>query len=462
MRPVRVDWTFATEAAVGERSGISERHLDELSQRAREVHADLVKAREAGALGFWDLKAREADARAVAAEAMRLREEAEWLIVLGIGGSALGTRTLLDAFVPPAPYAARPGPKVVVLDNVDPERLARLAETVDWRRAAINVVSKSGSTTETGAQFVWLRDLLVRAVGAETARRRIVVTTDGKAGVLRPLVTREGHPSFEVPDNVGGRFSVLTPVGLLPAAVAGIDVRELVAGAAEMAADCDSPDLRANPGALLAALHWLGCTRKGHAVSVMMSYADGLLTFAEWYKQLWAESLGKRRDRAGREVFAGQTPVTALGPTDQHSILQLLMEGPFDKLVTFLGVDHFRADPAIPSGEPAEPYPYLAGRRFAELVNFERDAVAAALAAEGRPSVSVLLDRLTPRSMGQLFFLYQAATAFAGGLFEVDPFDQPGVEAGKRITYALLGRKGFEAEREAYERLRGKTPPRVA
>lgn len=287
---VRVDWTYASESSVGSRAGISDRDLDDLGPRLREVHADLVKAREGGELGFWDLAAREADAKAVAAAAKRIRSEVEWLIVLGIGGSALGTRTLLDAFAPVAPFQARKGLKVVVLDNVDPERLARLEDSVDWRNAAINVVSKSGSTTETGAQFIWLREKLISAVGKAKANARIFATTDKKKGLLRPIVDREGYPVFDVPDNVGGRFSVLTPVGLLPAAAAGIDPEELVAGAAEMATRCDGPDLRKNPAALIAALHWIGDTKKKLNVSVMMSYADCLLTFAEWYKQLWAES----------------------------------------------------------------------------------------------------------------------------------------------------------------------------
>ena len=458
---IRVDWTFVTEAAVGARAGLNERELDGLAPRARDIHADLVQAREKGTLGFWDLKAREADAKAVAGAAKKIRESFDWLIVLGIGGSALGTRTLLDAFAPSMPGVARKGLKVVVLDNVDPERLARLEEAVDWKHAAVNVVSKSGTTTETGAQFIWVRERIERAVGKDKAKQRIFATTDVAKGLMRPIVDREGYSSFVVPDNVGGRFSVLTPVGLLPAAAAGIDPFELVAGASEMASRCDTPDLEKNPGYLIGALHWLADTQKKQNVSVMMSYADGLLTFAEWYKQLWAESLGKRRTRAGEDVFCGQTPVTALGPTDQHSILQLLMEGPFDKLVTFLSVEKFRKTMAMPTGAAAEPYPYLSGRTFNELIAFEREAVAAALAAEGRPSITVRVDELNVRAMGGLFFLYEAATAFAGGLYGVDAFDQPGVEAGKNITYGLLGRPGFEKEKAAFELLRSRAPTRV-
>lgn len=458
---IRVDWSYTTDTAVGERAGIRERDLDELSTRAREVHADLVQAREKGVLGFWDLKAREADAKSVVEAAKRIRGEYEWLVVLGIGGSALGTRTLLDAFAPPVPFTGRKGCKVVVLDNIDPERLERLDERIDWKTAALNVVSKSGTTTETAAQFVWLKEKLAKAVGPEKAKKRIFATTDRQKGLLRPMADREGYPTFVVPENVGGRFSVLTPVGLLPAAVAGIDPLELVAGAADMAARCDTPDVPRNPGFLIAALHYLADTKKKQNVSVMMSYADALLTFAEWYKQLWAESLGKRKDRTGRDAFTGQTPVTALGPTDQHSILQLLMEGPFDKLVTFLALESFRATVTMPKGGAAEPYPYLSGRTFDELLAYEREAVAASLAAEGRPSLTVRIDRLTPGSMGGLFFLYEAATAFAGGLYEIDAFDQPGVEAGKNITYGLLGRPGYEAQKAAYESLRARVPSRI-
>lgn len=458
---IKVDWTYATDTAVGDRAGIKQRDLDEIGSRAREVHADLVQAREKGELGFWDLGAREADAKAVREAAKRIRGDFEWLVVLGIGGSSLGLRTILDAFVPPSPFTGRKGCKVLVLDNIDPERIERLDERIDWKTAAVNVVSKSGNTPETAAQFIWIKERLAKAVGAEKAKKRIFATTDKSKGLLRPMVDKEGYPSFVVPDNVGGRFSVLTPVGLLPAAAAGIDPEELVAGAAEMAARCDTPDLERNPACLIAALHYLADVTKKQNISVMMSYADSLLTFAEWYKQLWAESLGKRKDRSGKDVFLGQTPVTALGPTDQHSILQLLMEGPFDKLITFLSVEKFRSSVSLPKGAAAEPYPYLAGRTFNDLLAYEREAVAASLAQEGRPSLTVRLAELTPRTLGGLFFLYEAATAFGGGLYGIDAFDQPGVEAGKNITYGLLGRPGFEAQKAAYDAFRAKVPARI-
>lgn len=458
---IKVDWTFTTDTAVGERAGINVRDLDELAPRARNVHADLVQAREKGTLGFWDLAAREADAKAVREAAKRIRGEFEWLVVLGIGGSSLGLRTVLDAFCPAAPFTGRKGCKVIVVDNIDPERLDRLDDRIDWKTAAVNVVSKSGNTPETAAQFIWVKEKLAKAVGAEKAKKRIFATTDKSKGLLRPMADKEGYPTFVVPDNVGGRFSVLTPVGLLPAAAAGVDPMELVMGAAEMAARCDTPDLTKNPGYLIGALHHLADVTKKQSVSVIFCYADALLTFAEWYKQLWGESLGKKKDKSGKEVFVGQTPVTALGPTDQHSILQLLMEGPFDKLVTFLSLENFRAKVTMPKGAAAEPYPYLAGRTFNDLLAYEREAVAASLAAEGRPSLTVRLDELTPRSLGALFFLYEAATAFAGGLYGIDAFDQPGVEAGKNITYGLLGRPGFEAQKAAYDALRAKVPTRI-
>ena len=458
---IKVDWTYTTDTAVGERSGIRVGDLDAMGARSREVHADLVQAREKGVLGFWDLKAREADAKSVREAAKRIKGEFEWLVVLGIGGSSLGLRTILDAFCPPSPFTGRKGCKVIVVDNIDPERLERLDERIDWKKTAINVVSKSGNTPETAAQFIWMREKLVKAVGADKAKKRIFATTDKSKGLLRPVADKEGYPTFSVPDNVGGRFSVLTPVGLLPAAAAGIDPLELVGGAADMAARCDTPDLEKNPGYLIAALHYLADTKKKMNVSVMMSYADGLLTFAEWYKQLWAESLGKRKDLKGNDVFVGQTPVTALGPTDQHSILQLLMEGPFDKLITFLSLETFRTTVKMPKGAAAEPYPYLAGRTFNDLLAYEREAVAASLAGEGRPSLTVRLDELTPRTLGELFFLYEAATAFGGGLYGVDAFDQPGVEAGKNITYGLLGRPGYEAQKAAFDALRAKIPSRI-
>src|SRR5690606_26926327 len=233
---------------------------------------------------------------------------------------------------------------------------------------------------------------------------QLVAITDPESGSLRAAVEAEGLTSFAIPSNVGGRFSVLSAAGIVPAALAGLDVRALLAGAAAMAEACRGPRLRDNPAGLLAALHLLHHERYGRGIHVMMPYADALRPFSAWYVQLWAESLGKRVDRAGNTVERGPTPLGAVGATDQHSQVQLFIEGPRDKLVTFLSVAEPERDLRVPDAKG--PNAYLSGVQLSTLLEAERRGTAAALAADGRPSLHLRLPRLDAHSLGALLFLY--------------------------------------------------------
>jgi glucose-6-phosphate isomerase len=269
-----------------------------------------------------------------------------------------------------------------------------------------------------------------------------VFITDPKAGALRPLAESIGVQALDIPPNVGGRFSVLTPVGTLPAALIGIDVAALLKGAKDMAARCDSADLSANPAGVFATLQWLADTRKGKSITVLMPYSDPLRDFAAWFVQLWAESLGKLKPD-GSSV--GQTPLAALGATDQHSQVQLFMEGPKDKVVTFLAVEERATDVTIPGGfNEVKELGYLDGHSLGELIDIEQRATAGALAKRGRPNLTIYLDRVDEWHVGALIMLFELATAYAGQLYDVDAFNQPGVELGKQFAYALLGRPGSE------------------
>jgi glucose-6-phosphate isomerase len=287
--------------------------------------------------------------------------------------------------------------------------------------------------------------MLHELLGEEPTRGHFLFTTDPKTGILRQIAEQEGVPVLEVPSNVGGRFSVLSAVGLLPAAVAGIDINEVLDGAQEMAERCDTPNLLENPAGILATLLHDADTRQQASIHVLMPYSDRLRTFAAWFQQLWAESLGKAVDREGNLVNAGPTPVPALGATDQHSLLQLLMEGPRDKVVLFLGVGGEENPVEIPPIRQEFPaLSYLGGHSLAELLDTERLSTMEALRQQGRPCLSVEVSDLTPRALGELFMLFQIATVFAGSLYGVNPLDQPGVELSKKLTYGLLGREGFE------------------
>lgn len=413
------------------------------------VHADVQKQRAHGPLGFFKLPFDDESVRRIQTLADRVNVN-ENVVVLGIGGSALGTTAVHRALS--APYwneldsdARSDYPRLYVLDNVDPRTMGALLQHIEPGRSLFNVISKSGSTAETLAQFLVVREWLERALG-DGWRRHVVVTTEEGKGPLRRIATDEGIETLPIPLDVGGRFSVLTAVGLFPLALVGVDIAQLVAGARAMTERCDSDDLAANPAAAFATLQYLADTESDARIHVMMPYADRLLAMGDWFRQLWAESLGKRSDLKGSEVHTGPTPVTALGATDQHSQVQLFMEGPFDKTVTFLGVTDAGEDVAIPSlyGD-TDAIAYLGGHTIGELLRAEAAATAAALTSHGRMNMTIELPRVNAHTIGQLLMMLEIATVYAGGLYGIDPLDQPGVELGKQLTYGLMGRRGYDA-----------------
>ncbi|MBI5504927.1 MAG: glucose-6-phosphate isomerase [Deltaproteobacteria bacterium] len=430
--------------------GLDGHDLERIEARLAAALAHLDAKRLAGDLPFYDLPYDDDAIAACKGLAAELRAEFDTLIVLGIGGSALGTKAVLEG-VPAASLAA--GMRVVVADNIDPATFSRLLGGgpggVDLSRTAFNVISKSGGTAETLAQFLIARERLLAhpAVGAARWARHIVVTTDPARGPLRALAAAEGFRSLPVPPGVGGRFSVLTSVGLLPLAAAGVDIEALCAGARHADTLCSLSDPRANPAALHAGLLFLALREKGCAVHVLMPYSDGLLRLAEWYAQLWAESLGKAHALDGSVVETGQTPVRALGATDQHSQVQLYVEGPRDKVVTFVRVDEHDGELTIPGAYPdKEEIAYLSGLRMGDLLNMEQRATELALAESGRPTSVLTIGRSDARSIGYLFHFFEVQTLVMGALLGIDPLDQPGVEAGKRLTYGMAGRAGYAAD----------------
>ena len=430
-------------AGVLEGAGMDpDRLRGDLAARFRDAHAEVEARRRTGEMGFFDLptdRALAAEIRRVASARVR---ECDAFVVIGIGGSALGAAALRDALLPSARSHL---PTLHILDNPDPDTVSALLARLDPARTIFNVVSKSGTTAETMAQFVVVWRWLETTLGAETARTRFIFTTSPDRGTLRELATRHDIPTLPIPESVGGRFSVLSPAGLLPAAATAIDIEAVLAGAAAMQQRCATPDLAANPAGTLATLLHAADTEMGAPTQVFMPYADRLGAFAYWVQQLWAESLGKALDRAGRRVETGPTPVPAFGAADQHSILQLLMEGPRDKVVVFLGREAPGEDIAIPSPFPqSSDLSYLGGHTLFELLDSERRATAEALRREGRMNMTVMVDRVDAHSLGALFMLFQIAVVYAGALYGVDPLNQPGVELGKVLTHGLMGRSGYE------------------
>jgi glucose-6-phosphate isomerase len=360
-------------------------------------------------------------------------------IHVGIGGSALGPmaiqKALNDPYYNALPAENRRGPRLHFAENTDPNTLAAILDFADATATWVNVVTKSGSTAETMANFLVIRGWLVEALGNFGYQGRTIATTDPEEGYLKEIADREDLKLLPIPKDVGGRFSVLTPVGLLPAAVTGLDVQALLAGAAQCVDEVNEQGAE-HPAVVGAAMHYLMDTARGRNVRVMMPYADALERLAAWFVQLWAESLGKD----GK----GSTPHGAVGTTDQHSQIQLYMQGPQDKVVEIVEVENHPRDLEIPEAyEDLEGVAYLGGHKMAELLNVECDATRKALTEAGKPNSTIRLGTVSEENLGYVFQALEIQTAIAGSLYGVNAFDQPGVEAGKQITYKRMGRPGY-------------------
>ena len=450
---IYLDFNYAMTEFIGPH-GIRDEDLASIGGQCEGVRARLKDARKQGLLPFLDLPHERGWVDEINRLAGRVREGYEDFILLGIGGSNLGAMALYKALAHPyhnlLPKEERGGPRIFFMENVDPEGIAGLLKVVDLDRAFINVVSKSGATVETAAHFLYLLRKVKERLGRGW-RERFVITTDPKRGPLREIVEREGLMNFPIPEGVEGRYSVLSPVGLFPGAVMGIDIDALLRGAAFMDRQSEEAELWEDPACVMASLLYLTDIRRGKKVLVMMPYADALQGLGLWFRQLWAESVGKGHTLDGKEAHTGTTPIVALGTTDQHSQLQLYLEGPNDKLIIFLAVENFRAQVGIPEEEGGvEGIGYLGGHTFNQLIKLEREVTELALVKAGRPSMTIAFPEINPFTIGQFIYLMEVTTAIACGLYNVNPYDQPGVEEGKRFIYAIMGRKGYEAKGEEW------------
>jgi glucose-6-phosphate isomerase len=446
---IQLDLKNATTARLGANHGVD----TEVEFKAWEKKLDgYVKSLEArrsnpdNMLGWIDLPEDSETIQAILEYARELDGKTD-LVVLGIGGSSLGAVTVITALQHPYRNAQAQGEglRVHFVDNVDPDTIHGLMEVLEPSTTLVNVISKSGATAETMAAYLAFKKWLADEVG-DAYKRQIIATTDPKTGNLRPLAEREGYQTFAVPPSVGGRYSVLSAVGLLPIALAGIDIKELLKGAAEANRMISAP-LADNPIKQAALVQYLAY-RRGKPISVLMPYSTRLRALSDWFVQLWAESLGKLVNLDGSIVHEGSTPLGALGTTDQHSKVQLFNEGPNNKLVAFVRLANFGTEMVIPDSEPEiEELSYLAGQTFNKLINAEQAATAQALLEHGKPNYTLTLERLDAYHLGLLLQFLEWQTALMGEMTYINAYNQPGVELGKRYTYALMGRGGFEEVR---------------
>ena len=454
--PIQLDVNHMMADVLGSQYGIDPARVEDMAPVAARAQAAVEKVRGTGWMGWMELPYNQEEVVAhIEAVAAKVRAEFDTFVVLGIGGSALGPIAIQQALnhlhYNELPAEKRGGPRFYVEDNIDPERMAALLDVIDVRKTCFNFITKSGATAETMSQFLIISDLLKKTVGEEWPKH-IIATTDQEKGNLIKLAKEHGFETFFVPSTVGGRFSELCPVGLLPAAVCGIDIRAMLEGAAAMDERCKSADVWKNPALLEATLQYLAIEDMGCNVQVMMPYADSLKYMADWFCQLWAESLGKNVTRRGMAVNVGQTPAKSLGVTDQHSQLQLYTEGPYDKVITFLKVGAFRVETAIPHGcEEFANVAFLGGKTLNRLIDAERQGTEYALYRSGRMNQTIILPEVNAYTIGQLICFLEMATAYAGEYYDIDAFNQPGVEESKIASYAVLGNTDEKYLRKAEE-----------
>jgi glucose-6-phosphate isomerase len=350
-----------------------------------------------------------------------LPKEIDTFLQIGVGGSALGPQTICNAL-----HKKSSEKKFLLLDNSDPDLVAEILETIQPEKTLVNVVSKSGGTLEPAVNFALVYNFMKEKLG-EAVNKHLVFTTDPENGYLKEISIRENIPTFSIPQNVGGRFSVLTPVGLLVSEFLGLNTSEMLQGANDITEIAFKDNLDENV-VLKYSLTAFSAYEEGKNISVLMPYSSRLEKFAAWYKQLWAESLGKKQN----EKFVGQAPISSVGAIDQHSILQLLMEGEDKFITTFIKVlkrSTVKIQPGIGGLVKKEFY----GHDLGFVNNAQCDSTAEALAEVGRPSITLEIDKLDEYHLGMLFHFFELATAAWGQILGINAYNQPGVELGKQI-----------------------------
>ncbi|KWT84198.1 hypothetical protein [Candidatus Magnetominusculus xianensis] len=415
--------------------GLSLVEIEDIREKTAFAHSQ-IHDRKWDELAFIDLVNQ--DTSEIKELAAKITGNSDLFILLGIGGSAMGPRAILDALQPMHNF--RNHPRIFIYENIDPRTLEAIIEVIDPHRTTINVVSKSGNTAETVASFMIFWEHMKKNLGDEAAKR-FVITTNPEGGILRQIVKEQHMMSLPVHPSIVGRYSVLSPAGLLLSEIAGISSDELLLGAKDILTKCSNAELWENPAYLFSVLLYLMCVKEKRTINVMMPYADGLKSLSEWFCQLWAESLGK--------LGLGITPYPAVGTTDQHSQLQLWMEGPEDKVVIFVRIVDYGSNIRIPKVfEKIEEFGLLSGQCLNDLIDAAAKSTELALSNASKPNMTITIPVLDAYHVGQLFMFFEISTTFMGFLFGVNPFNQPWIEAGKNNTFGLLGKPGYQKQKE--------------
>jgi glucose-6-phosphate isomerase len=443
-----LDYTNCLAESIGATHGLTKSEVDTLVAKFPKHHENIDEQRSNGECGFFDLPYQDLSEL----KALLKKHQGKWdnLVVVAIGGSAVAPESLLTSlghdFYNHLDAKGRKGaPRVFFASNPDPKYLLDLFEVIDPKRTLFQVTSRSGSTTETMATYLWLQDFLKKKIGKSAVSAQMLIATDKEKSPFSEIARQEKIDLLNVPANLAGRFGVLGATGLFMAGMCGFDIGKLLGGAADMDKRCRHGDPTRNPAYMHSLIHYLLTRKRRKTIHAMFAFSNRLHGLAVWYAHLCSVSLGKMLNRKGKAVHVGPSPVVALGSADQHGQMQLYAEGPFDKVITFLTVKDHGAKVTTPGAYPKiEQAAYLANVDFDRLLDCGHIGAEQAVTASGRPNMAIVLDAVDEASIGGLYYMLQLSTAMSAELYGIDPFDQPGVEHGKQANFAQLGRAGFE------------------
>lgn len=456
MGKIIVDYTFAIKQLHNESEKIAMKLFKQSIPKVIKAIQELSELKKNGTIGFTELPSNEKMKNEVKEVYDQIKNWADTLVIIGIGGSSLGNKCIHMALNDYYGYYSSNNinneKKIYILDNLCSSDINILLNKINLKSTIFNVISKSGFTLETIANFLVFYNIIKKRYKKSLSKHFIFTTTMGK-GDLYKLAKDEDILTLNIPNNVGGRYSVLSPVGLFSAYFSELDVDSLLKGAAFASQYCWENSLDINPAVIAALLYFLYFNKKKKNTHVFWAYSSKLEALCQWFSQLWAESLGKCLINRKRKMHIGQSPLPTIGPRDQHSLWQLYLDGPSDKIYTLLKIKHYLSDISISNDlSNIESFSILKNCSINSIVSKEQNAIEYVLAKNGRPFICFEIEKIDEYHIGQLLYLLEFITSLTGLMLNIDPFNQPAVEEGKKATYALLNHPLYAYKLEEMER----------
>ncbi len=451
-----LDYTHALASGIGATHGLTDAEIDTLVAKFPRHHENVEKLRASGESAFFDLPYQ--DPRPVTELLKAHKGKWEALVVVGIGGAAITPKSMLGALghayrnLLPA-KARKQGPLIFFLDNCDPHLCRELLDVIEVKKTLFLLISKSGFTPECNALYLWLRNLLKKAGKTFTAKNLLVATAPGSP--VAELAANDKSEIIGIPPNLGDRFSLLAPHNLFIAGLAGLDIKALLAGSAEIDQHCRHDRAMENPAYLHSLIHYLLTRKRRKTVHALMPFSDRLHHVVEWYCHLLSVSLGKMHNRKGKAVHVGPDPAYCVGPAGNYGQMQLYQEGPFDKMITFITArDHGQAVTVPKDVDKLEDFAHLGDVDLARLMDYGYQTAAEVITAAGRPNMTFILDDISEASVAGLYYLLELSTVMSAELYGIDAFDQPGVEVNKTGVLGQLGVEGYADRAATHEAFR--------